>query len=389
MLSSTRILFAMLAAGLLLTHAPGVRAATDCDMLAAHPADPDAATPGLVRADIDLEAAERACRAAVAAHPGDARQHYQLSRVLYYSGGSLDEVMTHLRVAAEHSYRQAQFVLGYLYATDPRLGEDLCRAAGLWQRAAGHGHPWSNYHLVERTLDGSLQACGLARDAVAVREWMQQATSLIDAEASRGRVEALYRRYLESIGSPGLVNPGEPPTRCDALAAHGYDAGRRAPGLGRAQIDLDAAIEACREAVAEAPDEARLRYQLARVLYYAGRVDEAMPELSHSSDLGWAQGTFVLGYVYSGDDQVFPAQPCRAAGLYRASLDQDHFWSKVFLAQQWVDGELAGCQIRLTPGEVLGMLRSARVQAEIDPSFADGAAQVAALLEAMTAADDD
>ena len=385
MQSSLRILFIGLAAGLLLWMTPDAWADTLCDRLAAHPADPDARLPGLARVDMDLEAAERACRAAVAERPGDPGQHYQLARVLYYSGGPLEEVLTHLRHAADQGYRQAQFVLGYLYATDQRLGADRCRAAGLWQRAAGRGHPWSHYHLVEFALDGSLAACGMARDETALRAWMQQATSLIDAQASAGRVEALYRRYLEQAAAPGLVEPGEPPTRCDALAAHGYDGGRRAPGRGSSQIDLEAAIDACGQAVADSPGEARLHYQLARVLYYAGRVDEAMPELIRASDLGWAQGTFVLGYVYSGDDQTFPAQPCRAAGLYRASLDQDHFWSKVFLAQQWVDGELAGCETGFTADEVLGMLRSAQVQAQIDPSYADGTAQVAALLEILAA----
>lgn len=370
----------LLVAGLLLFAVPGAEALTACDRLAGHPADPDALDAGLPRARMDLEAAEQACRAAVADAPEDPRQHYQLARVLYYTDAPLQEGLAHLQRAADHGYRQAQFVLGYLYAVDERLGPDPCRAAGLWQRAAARAHPWSHYHLVESALEGDLAACGVAPTDEVLRGWMQQATTLIGAASSGGRVEALYRRYLQHAGAPGLVPPGEPPTRCDALAAHGYDAGRRAPGRARAEIDLEAAIDACAEAVLAAPGEARLRYQLARVRYYAGRVDEAMPELIHASDLGWAQATFVLGYVFSGDDGTFPPQPCRAAGLYRASLGQDHFWSKVFLASQWLDGALDGCETGLTLEEVRGMLRSATVQAAIDPSHADGAADVAALL---------
>jgi len=150
-------------------------------------------------------------------------------------------------------------------------------------------------------------------------------------------------------------------------------------------VDLPPVIEACRAAVADAPGNPRLLYQLARALYYAGRVDEAILVLEASAELGWPQGIFVLGYVYSGDDKVFPPQPCRSAGLYRASLEHDHFWSKVFLAEQWFNDELTGCTIALDRSDVAQMLRSAEVQAQIDPSYAGGIAQVAGLLARLQA----
>ncbi|MCC5870479.1 MAG: hypothetical protein JJU27_18420 [Gammaproteobacteria bacterium] len=267
---------------------------------------------------------------------------------------------------------------------DERLGPDFCRAGQLWQRAAIWGHPWAHFHLVEKALDESFTGCELAFSRTELGTLMQAATALISSDSSDGRVEALYRRYLLSIEAPGLVEPVAP-TRCDALAAHGFDGGRAAPGVSTAQMskDLPSAIDACRAAVAEAPGNARLHYQLARGLYYDGRVAEAMPHLEASSELGWPQGTFVLGYIYSGDDGTFPPQPCRAAGLYRASLDHDHFWSKVFLASQWLNGELAGCTITLDESAVRQMLRSAEVQAQIDPSYAEGISDVAALRSRM------
>lgn len=359
-------------------------AVTQCDLLAGHPADPDSLTPGRSREQMGFAEAVEVCRAAVAENPDDPRQHYQLARVLYYDDKEFDTALRHLRIAAEHGYRQAIFVLGYLHAVDERLGPDFCRAGQLWQRAAALGHPWSHYHLVEKTLDDGFHGCGIEFSPKELLALVQAATGLISASSSAGRVEALYRRYLLYVKAPGLVEP-TPPTQCDALAAHGFDGGRAAPGLssGEMKSHLAASIAACREAVASAPGNPRLLYQLARGLYYAGQVAEAMPILEASSELGWPQGTFVLGYVYSGDDQVFPAQPCRAAGLYRASLDHDHFWSKVFLAEQWLTGALAGCTISLDELDVRQMLRSAEVQAQIDPSYAEGVAQVGALLERL------
>lgn len=365
----------------LFPHALHASDPTPCDLLAAHPADPDARAPGQRMADIDVAEAQRQCRTAVEAQADEPRGHYQLARVLYYQDGDLDEVVQHLRIAVAHGYRQAIFVLGYLHAVDERLGPDHCRAGRLWQRAAAWGHPWAHFHLVEKALDGSFAGCNLEFSHAELAALMQAATGLISSDSSDGRVEALYRRYLLHIEAPGLVRPVAP-TRCDALAAHGFDSGRAAPGVSTAQMndDLVSAINACAAAVTEAPGNARLHYQLARALYYDGRVAEAMPHLEISSELGWAQGTFVLGYIYSGDDGSFPPRPCRAAGLYRASLDHDHFWSKVFLARQWLDGELAGCTITLDEAAIRRMLRSAEVQAQIDPSYAEGVAEVSALL---------
>jgi hypothetical protein len=52
----------------------------------------------------------------------------------------------------------------------------------------------------------------------------------------------------------------------------------------------------------------------------------------------------------------------------------------VFLAEQCFNDELTDCTTALDRSAVAQMLRSAEVQAQIDPSYAGGIAQVAGLL---------
>jgi len=74
-------------------------------------------------------------------------------------------------------------------------------------------------------------------------------------------------------------------TECDRLAGDPQDPNRRgkAIGVGGTDIDpaiLDRAVESCIAALENAPQEARLQYQLARLLWSAGDQEEAKPFLA-------------------------------------------------------------------------------------------------------------
>src|SRR5262245_4042139 len=81
------LLMISLAAGLPAPDASAAEAGLDpgvaCDQLAAHPEDLDRTSPGRVMEDVDLDAAEAACRKAVEAHPDERRYLYQLGRTLH------------------------------------------------------------------------------------------------------------------------------------------------------------------------------------------------------------------------------------------------------------------------------------------------------------------
>ena len=62
---------------------------SDCDVLAAHPSDPDKIADG-VGGDVMLVPAVAACKDAVSKDPNNRRLRYQLGRVLFYSGQTQD-----------------------------------------------------------------------------------------------------------------------------------------------------------------------------------------------------------------------------------------------------------------------------------------------------------
>lgn len=131
----------------------------ECDRLAAHPSDPDKVGPGVARAQMDLGRAIAACRADLAAHPGDARLQYQLGRVLFYAGRT-EEALPHLEAAARGGHRQGQFVYGYIFVEGQNgLPREVCRAESPWRRAAEAGHQAARISYARLWLRGAFDRC--------------------------------------------------------------------------------------------------------------------------------------------------------------------------------------------------------------------------------------
>lgn len=165
----------------------------ECDRAAAHPADPDRVAPGLEKKQINLPAAEAICRKAHEAAPDHARTAYTLGRTIYYQDRRA-EALPYLEMAAARGYRQAVFVLGYVLTLGGGIEPDFCRAQSLWRQAAALDHPWSNFHLIEKQLDGKFAACKsqlTKAEMAAMSRFMQDNITI---GASYGRVEALVKR---------------------------------------------------------------------------------------------------------------------------------------------------------------------------------------------------
>ena len=144
--------------------------------------------------------------------------------------------------------------------------------------------------------------------------------------------------------APATAPPA--PTECDLLAGHPSDPDRLGAGVPAAQARAwnEAAIDACRRAVAAEPANARVRYNLGRVLFYRGRQAEAMPELAKAAEQRHRQAQFVLGLLYAdGVKDVTPADACRALPLWRDAADRGHYAAQVSLARDWLRGRYAGC----------------------------------------------
>jgi hypothetical protein len=154
---------------------PWSREPTDCDRLAAHPADPERVAPG-VEPVADLAAAIDACRAALVRDPANPRLHYQLARVLTYSGAG-GEALPHLERAVAAKYPQALFVTGFVLLDGMAgIAADPCRAGALIHDSAVYGRLAGLIGYPAYVLAGRFDACsGLPREPALLRAMLARA----------------------------------------------------------------------------------------------------------------------------------------------------------------------------------------------------------------------
>jgi hypothetical protein len=149
-------------------------------------------------------------------------------------------------------------------------------------------------------------------------------------------------------------------TGCDRLAGHPDDPLKVVPGLERRDMDLEAAIAACRRDVQADPGNPRLVYQLARSLTYAGRIDEGLPLIEQSAAAKYPQSLFVTGYLYLDGAYKAPKEPCRAAALVRESALYGRLAGLVGFPAWSIEGRFKGCPTRQDRTEMLEFLDAAK-----------------------------
>ena len=166
-------------------------------------------------------------------------------------------------------------------------------------------------------------------------------------------------------GSAPASEPAPPPpsvTECDRLAGHPSDPDKVVDGVSQAQVLswANAATRAGELAVAADTANARVRYQLGRVLFYTGRHGEALPHLQASAAAGHRQAQFVLGLFHTdGVPGVLEPDACRALALWRDAASRQHFAARVALGRDYVRGRYDGCESPPSREEVAGFLDSA------------------------------
>lgn len=152
-------------------------------------------------------------------------------------------------------------------------------------------------------------------------------------------------------------------TECDRLAAHPSDPDKVVDGVSSGAVRgwNEAAIGACRQAVAAAPDTARLRYQLGRALFYAGRHAEGLEQLATAALATHRQAQFVLGLMYTdGVPEVLGADACQALALWQDAAARGHFAARVALGRDWARGSYRSCPEAPTAAQVDEWLAQAR-----------------------------
>jgi TPR repeat protein len=114
---------------------------------------------------------------------------------------------------------------------------------------------------------------------------------------------------------------------CDRLAASPYDTTRATgiEGVRFEQVDASAAIDACKAALVDKPDDAHLAFELARALEKHSGV-EALAESARlyrfAAEQGHAAAQYNLGAFYENGHAGLPRNDEEAARLYRLAADQ-------------------------------------------------------------------
>lgn len=149
---------------------------TGCDLLAAHPSDPDKISEGVETSQVmvHLELAIAACRRDADLFPDQPRLTYYLGRSLFY-GGEADEGFAKVDAAAKAGHEQAQFVAGLLAVGGVATGSsDFCLARDYWELARAQGHFAATVTIATDQKLGTFAHCPKpGPDPAAVRESVQ------------------------------------------------------------------------------------------------------------------------------------------------------------------------------------------------------------------------
>jgi hypothetical protein len=148
-------------------------------------------------------------------------------------------------------------------------------------------------------------------------------------------------------------------TECDRLASNPEDPDRVAPGVERPDVNLPAAIAACEAEVARQPANTRARYQLARVLFYAGQTERAAREMRVAADAGNRQAQFVYGALISNRRENAPRDMCLVEQYWLKSARAGRQAARISYVRHALKGRFEGCRIRASKEEMSRLLSSA------------------------------
>ena len=145
-------------------------------------------------------------------------------------------------------------------------------------------------------------------------------------------------------------------TECDRLAANPPDPDRVAEGVPRSEVDVAAAIDACKQALAEDPGNARLAYQLGRVYFYGGETVGALKYMGLAAEQKYRQAEFVMGAVADNRREGVPYDPCKVEDYWYRAASRGHLHARVAYVRHAINGRFASCDIQASPAELRQMI---------------------------------
>ncbi len=277
---------------------PGTRAPVDdCDILAAHPDDPDAVSKGTDFDFINPARAISVCSAAVRKYPDEKRFAFQLARAVHATKDYKSARSAYEELAKE-GYSAAQNNLGVMYENGEGVREDVAEAAKWFRLAAEHGHAGAQNSLGLLYQNGN----GVAKDPAEALKLYRQAAALNNADA------------INNIGV--MYDNGEGVAEDDEEAFKWY---LKAAEMGNA------------------PASTSVGYMLENGEGVAENIAEAVKWYRKAAELGFAQGETNLGLMYEKGRGV-AKDPEEAAKWYRKAADQGHAQGQTNLAILYDEG---------------------------------------------------
>ena len=167
---------------------------------------------------------------------------------------------------------------------------------------------------------------------------------------------------ISLLASP-LAWSGTTATECDRLASNPEDPDRAAPGVERKDVDLPKAIAACEAELAKDSADVRSRYQLARVLFYAGQTERAATEMRAAADAGYRQAQFVYGALVSNRRDHAPTDICVAEHYWLLSARNGRQAARVSYVRHFLNGRFDSCKLQADRAEIKRFLDEAAAAA--------------------------
>jgi hypothetical protein len=170
---------------------------TECDILIAHPSDPQHVGEGISSSKVILQKAIPACREALANDPKNPRFHYQLGRGLVYwadtNNGDISEGLEHVKHASDMGYTQAMFVHGLMQKRYDRW----CEAESITKAAADQGLKSARISYVDDFLAGKYSECELSATPDEMTAYLEAASSQVSGWYENMLMGALKRELAE------------------------------------------------------------------------------------------------------------------------------------------------------------------------------------------------
>ncbi|WP_084113230.1 tetratricopeptide repeat protein [Belnapia moabensis] len=159
---------------------PAIAQTTFCDVLTAHPDDPNRVASPVMWNQRDPMRAVPACEAAIQQDPNNPRLRFQLG-LAQDSARNFTESFSHYTQAANRGYVAAAFALGWAYGNGEGTTKDDAQAIRWYRWAAERGH-----QAAQNTLGFMYEnARGMPRDYAEAAIWYSRA-------AAQGRSVSIY-----------------------------------------------------------------------------------------------------------------------------------------------------------------------------------------------------